>query len=281
MNEQLFKLLQLRKLERKERKNIRTKIISVSSGKGGTGKTFLTLNLGYKLARLNKKVLVIDFDFNLSNLHLLLNLTSENPISNFFLQKSSFEDLIFKYNDNLHLIFGDSGSEEFPKISSELLEYFFIHLDYIANLYDFIFLDSAAGADDLIIHQLDNSDINLIVLSPEPTAVMDAYVLIKMITENLEQSRNFIIVNKADNKEEGELAFKNLNTAVSHFLKTEIFLLGVIEYDRYVYKSIIDQELFLETYPNSLAALELDDIARRFLKIAQVANNNQSFFSIL
>jgi len=279
MNEQISRLIEIKRLERKNKTD--RKIISVCSGKGGTGKSFLALNFGYKLSRLNKKVLVVDFDFNFSNLHLMINEISENPISNLFLQKSSFDELIFKYTENLHFIFGDSGSSEFPKLNNDLLEYFFIHLDYISNEYDYIILDSSAGADDLVIYQLSRSDINLIVASPEPTAVMDAYVLIKVITENLEQPRNFVVINKADNKEEGEQAFKNLNTAVNHFLKTEIILLGVIDYDRLVYKSIVNQELFTAAYPNSVASLEIEDIVHRFLKIEHVANNNQPYSSNL
>ncbi len=279
MNEQISRLIEIKRLERKNRTD--RKIISVCSGKGGTGKSFFALNFGYKLSRLNKKVLIVDFDFNFSNLHLMINEIAENPISNFLLQKSSFDELIFKYTENLHFIFGDSGSSEFPKLNNDLLEYFFIHLDSISNEYDYIIIDSSAGVDDLIIYQLSRSDINLIIASPEPTAVMDAYVLVKMITENLENSKNFVIINKADNKEEGEQAFKNLNTAVNHFLKTEIILLGVIDYDRLVYKSIVNQELFTAAYPNSVASLEIEDIVHRFLKIAHVANNNQPYSSNL
>lgn len=279
MNEQISRLIELKRLERKSVKKSGTKIISVCSGKGGTGKTFFALNFGYKLSRLNKKVLLVDFDFNFSNLHLLINEISDNPISNLFLQKSSIDELIFKYSENLNFIFGDSGSTNFPKLNNDLLEYFFINLDYITHNYDYIILDSSAGADDNIIYQLSRSDINLIVASPEPTAVMDAYVLIKIITENLEQANNFIVINKADNKEEGERAFVNLSTAVNHFLKKEIFLLGVIDYDRAVYKSIVEQELFAEVYPNSVAALEIDEIVQRFFKIEHLANNNQSYLS--
>ncbi len=281
MNEQISRLIEIKRLERKNRNKNISKTISVCSGKGGTGKTFFALNFGYKLSRLNKKILIIDFDFNFSNLHLLINETSDNPISNLFLQKSTFDELLFIYTENLHFIFGDSGSTNFPKLNNDLLEYFFINLDHIADNYDYIIIDSAAGADDNIIYQLSRSDINLIVASPEPTAVMDAYVLIKIITENLEQSNNLVVINKADNKEEGELAFINLNTAVNHFLKKEIFLLGVLDYDRNVYKSIINQELFAVAYPNSVAALELDDLVQRFLKIEHLANNNQPFSSIL
>lgn len=279
MNEQISRLLEIKRLERKAQQKVDTKIVSVCSGKGGTGKTFLSLNFGYKLSRLNKRILVVDLDFNFSNLHLLLNQTSENPISNLFLQKSSFDELIFRYSDNFHLIFGDSGSSNFPKMNNDLLEYFFIHLDHYLQYYDYIILDSSAGADESTIYQLSRSDINLIVASSEPTAVMDAYVLIKVIKENIDNPQNLIVINKADNKEEGELAFQNLSTAVRHFLKTDIILLGIVGYDRLVYKSIMEQELFAESYPNSVAALEIDELVYRFMKIVQVANNNQSYSS--
>ena len=113
MNEQISRLIEIKRLERNSKKNSDTKIISVCSGKGGTGKSFLALNFGYKLSRLNKKILIVDFDFNFSNLHLMINEIAENPISNLFLQKSSLDELIFRYSENLHFIFGDSGSSEF------------------------------------------------------------------------------------------------------------------------------------------------------------------------
>ncbi|MGK9367382.1 AAA family ATPase [Melioribacter sp. Ez-97] len=282
MNEQVKRLLELRRLQN-NREGKTALIVSVCSGKGGTGKSFVSLNLAYKLARLNKKVLVIDFDFNLSNLHLLLNETVREPLSDFFNQKTTFDELICRYNDNLHLIFGDSGSNNFPKITNDLIEYFFIHLEKASRNYDFVFIDSAAGADSNTMYQISRSDLNLIVASPEPTAIMDAYVLIKLITEQSVDKRymnmpeNIIIINKADDKEEGELAFQNLSTAVRHFLDKEIVLLGVIGHDRTAYKSIINQELLVEHYPNSMAALQIDDLARRFLNIAQMANSSQLF----
>ncbi|MGK9477069.1 AAA family ATPase [Melioribacter sp. OK-6-Me] len=282
MNDQIKRLLELRRLQNKRVANS-TLIVSVCSGKGGTGKSFVSLNLAYKLSRLNKKVLVVDFDFNLSNLHLLLNETVKEPLSNFFHQKVTFDELIFRYNENLHLIFGDSGSNNFPKITNDLIEYFFIHLDKSARNYDFIIIDSSAGADLNTMYQISRSDLNLIVASPEPTAIMDAYVLIKMITELVTEKQymnmpqNIVVINKAEDKEEGEQAFQNLSTAVRHFLNKEIMLLGVIGHDRTAYKSIINQELLVEHYPNSMAALQIEDLAHRFLNIAQMANSSQLF----
>ncbi|MEW6194125.1 MAG: AAA family ATPase [Bacteroidota bacterium] len=276
MNEQVSRLIELRRLEDRMRSVPNTKTISVVSGKGGTGKSFFSLNFAYQLSRLNKKVLLVDLDFNFSNLHLLINHASEFTLSDFFLQRKVLRELIFRYADNIHIIFGDSGAADCPKISRDILEYFFIQLSKITPQYDYVIFDSAAGGDDITLYQVNKTDYNIIVASPEPTAVMDAYVMFKLIVESTDNAKNFIVINKSDNKEESDLAYQNLSTAVRHFLKSDLTLLGVIGFDRSVYRSIVEQELLMKAYPNSMAALEISELARRFLKITQVANNNQS-----
>lgn len=276
MNEQVAKLIQLRRLEEKTKLNPSSKIISIVSGKGGTGKSFFALNFAYQLSRLGKKILLVDLDFNFSNIHLLLNFAAENTLSDFLLQRKALRELVFKYSDNLNIIFGDSGASDHPKISRDLLEYFFIHLNKISPQYDFIILDSSAGADDITLYQLNKSDYNIIIATPEPTSVMDAYVIFKLIVENTDVTKNYVVFNKSESKVDSDSAFQNLSTAVRHFVKSEINLLGVIGYDRTVYRSIMEQELLMKSYPNSMAALEISELVRRLLKFTQVANNNQA-----
>lgn len=276
MNEQVAKLMQLRRLEEKTKLNSSSKIISIVSGKGGTGKSFFALNFAYQLSRLGKKILLVDLDFNFSNIHLLLNYAAENTLSDFLLQRKALRELVFKYSENLNIIFGDSGASDHPKINRDLLEYFFIHLNKMSPQYDFIILDSSAGADDITLYQLNKSDYNIIIATPEPTSVMDAYVIFKLIVENTEVTKNYVVFNKSESKIDSDSAFQNLSTAVRHFVKSEINLLGVIGYDRTVYRSIMEQELLMKSYPNSMAALEISELVRRLLKFAQVANNNQA-----
>lgn len=274
MNDQAANILKLRRFEERTKLDANPKIISVCSGKGGTGKTFFSTNFATQLARLHKKVLVVDLDYNFSNIHILLNEASKKPVADFFLQKYPLHELIVKNSENLHFIFGSSGISDNPRITIEMLEYLFIHLKKLSESYDYVLLDSAAGADELTLFQLCNSGSNIVIASPEPTAVMDAYMVMKMISENTSSVKSYVVINKAEGKEDGEHAFHNLNTAVRHFLGNEITMLGIIGYDRNVYRSIVDQQLLLETYPNSIAALEINELAHRFLKFTQVANNN-------
>jgi flagellar biosynthesis protein FlhG len=183
---------------------------------------------------------------------------------------------VYKYSVNLDLIFGDSGRSDYPRVSREVMDYFFVMLGKIQDRYDYIFLDSSAGADDLILHQLMKSDYNIIVTSPEPTALMDAYVILKLLIENQSSAERFVIVNKCSDNDEGENAFINLSTAVNHFLKERVELLGTISYDNAAHKSIINQELLLNFDPQSIAASEIHQFVKRFITITQLANNNQS-----
>ena len=275
MNGQASRLIELNKLAETGRRNSNSKIISVCSGKGGTGKTFFYANFAYQLSRLNKKVLLVDLDLNFSNLNILLNQTSAKTISNFFEQTETMEEIVFNYSTNLDLIFGDSGRNDYPRVSREAIDYFFVVLTKIQHQYDYIILDSSAGADMLLLHQLLKSDYNLIVASPEPTAIMDAYVVLKLLVENESEAKRYIVINKCSDTDEGENAFIKLSTAVNHFLKMKIDLLGIISHDGAAHKSIVNQELLLDYDPRSIAANEIYQNVMRFITITQMANNNQ------
>jgi len=276
MEDQVTRLIELRKLEERSKINPLSKIVSIVSGKGGTGKSFFALNIAYQLSRLGKNVLLVDLDFNFPNLHLLLNHVAENTIIDFLNRRKLLRELIFRYSENLSIIFGDSGSADNPKVTIDSMEYFFIQLNKIAPQYDFIILDSSAGVDEITLNQLKKSDYNIVIATPEPTAVMDAYVLLKFIYEYTDVTKNYIVFNKSESKEDSDSAFQNLSTALRHFLKFEVSLLGVIGYDRIVYKSIMEQVILVKSYPNSKSALELNELVIRLLKITQVANNNQT-----
>lgn len=280
MNNQAARLVELLKLDKSQSQDSGNKIVSVCSGKGGTGKSFFAANLAYLLSQKGKKVLLIDFDLNFSNINILLNHTVKKNISCFFSQTDSLEELIVSYNENLDLIFGASGGNEIPKMSENLLDYFFTMLNRISNKYDFIIIDSSAGANDFTVKQLLNSNINIVLLSPEPTAVMDAYVVIKLLKENGYSGYKLAVVNKTMNESDANDAFHNLAVAAKHFLNEEIEFLGDISFGREVHQSIINQELLASLNENSVQIAQISGCADRLIKFAQMANNNHSTNSI-
>lgn len=271
--ERLLELNRLKTREHNQDPKKRGKVIAFSSGKGGTGKTFICLNTAYALSRLRKKVLIIDLDANLSNINIMINIKAESTLINYFQDKCLLKDLITKDEPFLHFIFGDSGRVDYPE--SKNLEYLFKDIQALACSYDFILLDIGAGANDEIIYILKNSDYNIIITNPEPTAVMDAYVIIKLLHNSGAANDKLIIINKCYAKDDGQVAFNNLSKAASHFLGEKIKLLGYVDHDININNAIKSQELFLKRYPSSISAGQIIKAAQTLLKIQQVANNNQ------
>ena len=137
---QAERLYQLNKLRRSSLTNASNcPIVAFTSGKGGTGKSFTSLNLSYALARNNNKVLVVDLDANLSNINIMLNLKAENTLYHFFRDQALLGEVIYKYEPNLHFIFGDSGKNDHPEFNESNVEYFFEQLISISQEYDYIF----------------------------------------------------------------------------------------------------------------------------------------------
>ncbi len=221
-------------------------VVAFTSGKGGTGKTTVALNIAELLARKGKKTLLVDFDLNFANVHVMLNIFPEYTINDYFGKKLPIENVIYKYDDNLHFVFGESGAARSPKISKAQLNEFFYAVK-TSGRYDLIILDTASGGAPETLEVIRFADFAVIVATPEPTAVMDAYAIIKLILSRGLQTENFVIVNKTPNKSEAETAFLNINSAVKHFLKSEVNFLGNIPESSEVKKSVFSQQLFVKT----------------------------------
>jgi flagellar biosynthesis protein FlhG len=252
------------------------KVITFSSGKGGTGKTFLSLNFAFALSKLNKKVLYLDLDLNFANSNIFLNIIPKYTIDHFFGRKKLFKEIIHQYNPNLHFIFGESGNAQTAELSSENLNMLFTFLAGKTSGYDFIIIDTGSGGQKSHIKLLGFASLNIIVTQPEPTAVMDAYVMIKLLNANKFKGRNYILMNKCFNKAEAYNAFKNIETASGHFLGENIKMLGLISADEIVGRTVNSQELLIENYPNHNLSQKIRELAAALADITQMANIPQS-----
>ena len=278
MTGQLDRIRELESLFKSVKNNAEKKIIAITSGKGGTGKTFLAANFSFQFAKY-KKVLLIDLDFNLSNLHLLFNIHPQKTLNTFFESKLLFRELINKYNSNLDLIFGDSGLSNQNRPSLQQIESLFVEIKKISNKYDLIIFDLGAGISDENLFVLSKSDIKLIVTNPEPTALMDAYVVIKLLKGNSNADEIYITVNRCLEELEGKQAFENLKSAVDHFIKINVNFLVEIPESTEVRKSIIDQKLLAEYNKSSNVISSINSSVSEISKILQVFNINQPSIS--
>ena len=272
---QAERIIELSRLNAKAKIHKQKNIFSFTSGKGGTGKTVLSVNTAYTLAKQNKKVLLIDLDSNLSNINILLNVFAENTLNNFLSGQKLFSDLIYTHNENLHIIFGDSGNAEYPKPKKEIIDFIFTQVAKIQNDYDYVIIDASAGIDDDVMTILKNSDINIIVTTTEPTAVMDAYVVMKILKQNNILESSQLLINKCFDESDALTARENLKQAAFHFLKEKISILGLIDFDIEINKSIINQNIFVENHPQSKSAIQISTITSQFEKLIHVVNNSQ------
>ena len=252
-----------------------SKIIAVSSGKGGTGKTFLSLNLSYELARQNQRVLLIDLDFNMSNVELMMDYQTDKTIYDFFTGHELLTGVISEVESNLHFIFGYSGMNDYTDPTSSQIEYLFTALERVKDKYDVIIIDTGAGMSPLNTTILRCVGHNLIVTTPEPTAIMDAYVLIKNLSKSCGITSFQVIINKVPIDDNSANGFDKLSAAVTHFLNSQVKLLGQINYDNNSYKSIIDQKVFVLEHPTSSTRHQISHIATGLLNYIQMANNSQ------
>lgn len=273
---QVERVVELNNLKNGKSRKKTVKTIALTSGKGGTGKTFLAVNMAYAVSEMNKKVLLIDLDSNLSNVNILLNMNSKKTLNDFFTGRNLLTELITPFENNMHIIFGDSGKLNYDIPREDIIKILFNQLAKVEADYDYIFLDTGAGAHQDTINFLLHSTLNLIITTPEPTSVMDAYVMVKLLKNGGYTNKNLVIVNKCATDEEGAMAFSNLNIASKHFLSEELHLLGFILMDSLVRKSIIDQEVLLKKYQNTKSSGQVRKLSSGLIEFIQLANINQS-----
>ncbi len=275
MSGQLSKLSNILKLDRNE-DSVENNFITFTSGKGGTGKTFLSVNIAHTLAYSGYKILFVDFDSNLSNAHVLLNVSAKRTILDYFRGTSLLENVIETTGENIDFIFGDNGRLDYPKINIDVIARFINDLSPIGNNYNFVIIDTGAGINNEIIYLLGKSLMNVFVSTPEPTAIMDSYAVLKLLAGGNYKAENYLIVNNCDSEMQAKNAAQNLNAALQHFLNISISNLGFVNFDPLVRRSIIDQNLFVGAYPDSPVCSQINSICAALSGAKHMANINQS-----
>jgi flagellar biosynthesis protein FlhG len=246
-------------------------IIAVTSGKGGTGKSFIAANLAFSLAVNGCKVLLVDMDINLSNQKVLFNVSPKKTIYHYLLYNQDLSDLIHKTdsNPNLSIIFGESGKLDHPTLSDSKVKILISEIRNSDKDFDIVIIDTSSGIEKGTLQLLLNSDEILLITTPEPTSVMDGYVINKLLKNNGSNASVRVVVNKCFNQEEASEAFENLANATKHFLQKEISFLGDISFSEDVIRSIQSQSLIMKNTKNSKIQAQISKISAK-LKIPAI-----------
>ena len=255
-------------------------VIAVGRGKGGCGKTNITLNLGLILSKNKKKVLIYDADLNLANMDILLGITPKFRFLDFIRGEVGIEDVLIEIRENLKLIPANSGVVNFPKISGERLIQVINEVLNFEEKFDFILIDTPAGISEEVIKLLGFSDDYILVVTPEPTSVMDAYAVIKIVYYQTGKANAKLIVNNVNGSVDPSDIANRLSLAAEKFLGVRVDYIGSVPTDFVVPKSVMMQKPFVEAFPRSAASIALNKIAMKLLSLNGVKKQN-SFFGRL
>lgn len=238
------------------------RVIAVTSGKGGVGKTVITANLALSYAMAGKRVMLLDADFGLANLDIVLGLSTERNIREVVAGEASIGDIIIEGPEGLRLIPAGSGIRALadltqPQVASLLDE----ALCYDEEV-DMFFVDTAAGIAAGVAGILLSADEVIIVAEPEPTAVLDAYAVIKTLVSRRPNAGAYVVANCVASEEQGLTVFKNLQTVATRFLNKELTYLGSVPFDPRLRDAVRLRRPSLIEFPNSVFSIAIRKLAR-------------------
>jgi len=243
------------------------RVITVTSGKGGVGKSNFTVNLGLELSKRDHKTVIIDADFGLANIEVLFGMTPQKSLLNVLNGENTIEEVIVEGPQGLKFISGGSGFADLTSLSDRQLEYLIQTFSYLDQIADVILIDTGAGVSNQVINLVKASRETIIITTPEPTALTDAYVIIKMIKDaKFTLPEMSLVINRVDNKKEGEDIYVKLNRVSHRFLGVELKLLGYIPNDDLLVKAVKQQKPVTILYPGAPSSKSIVRISKAILE---------------
>ncbi|RZS51995.1 MinD/ParA family protein [Sphaerotilus mobilis] len=250
------------------------RITAVTSGKGGVGKTMVSANLAAALARRGERVLVIDADLGLANLDVVLNLQPRATLHDVFTGKVALEAALVEAPGGFHVLLAGSGLVEYSHLTPEVREQLVAVLAKVRPRYDRVLLDTGAGISDVVLFAVSLADEVLVIATPEPTAMADAYATIKVLA--IQQGREAIqlVVNQTQRLGEGRNVAQQLQSVIDRFVQrpeghaVRLNYVGEIPSDNSVRQSVQRRQLMVMNYPGCPAALAIAQLAGKLPALA-------------
>jgi flagellar biosynthesis protein FlhG len=252
-------------------KAARARITAVTSGKGGVGKTFIAANLAAALARRGERVLVLDADLGLANLDVVLNLHPKITLHDVFTGKSELEDAILPAPGGFSVLLAGSGLVEYSRLTPEVREQLLAVIEKVAPRFDRILLDTGAGISDVVLYAVSLADEVMVVATPEPTSLTDAYATIKVLASQQQRTLIKLVVNQVSRLGEGRVIRGQLQQVVDRFVSNgtdtplELEMIGEVPTDAAVREAVQKRQLLIETIPGCAAAKAVGAIADRLI----------------
>ncbi|OYW39226.1 MAG: cobyrinic acid a,c-diamide synthase [Hydrogenophilales bacterium 12-61-10] len=244
------------------------KVLAVTSGKGGVGKTFVSANLAAALAKRGHKVLVLDADLGLANLDVVLNLYPKITLHDVFTGKAKLEDAILPAPGGFSVLLAGSGMVEYSRLTSEVRNEFLRVMNSLVPNYDVVILDTGAGISDVVLFAVSLASEVLMVATPEPTSLTDAYATIKVLVGQQQRQTIRVIINQATRSGSGVAITNQLQQVLDRFVVAglnqpiRLVHMGDIPLDPEVRQAIMRRQLMMQATPGCPAGVALGQIAR-------------------
>ena len=270
-----------KRVQRPKRAGTPPRVICVSSGKGGVGKTNIVTNLAYALAKQGQKVLVLDADLNLANVDVLLGLTPRYNLHHVLLGEKSLPEILVDGPGGFRILPASSGIMELASLTESQKLYFMGEMETVGDNIDIMLVDTGAGINDNVVYFNLAAQERIIVLTPEPTSLTDAYALIKVLSGRHDVKRFRILVNNADSEKEAVAVFRKLSIVADRFLSTiSLDLVGFVPFDRKLPKAVRSQKLVSELFPNADSSRMFKTLSTQLIaeKPEQHSDGNIKFF---
>ncbi|MBW5444556.1 P-loop NTPase [Cohnella sp. CFH 77786] len=264
MNDQAEALRQLVQTREFPRSSA-TRIVTVTSGKGGVGKSNFSLNFAMALQKRGHSVLVFDADIGMANIDVLLGTPAPYNLFHLLKREKTIWDIIQTGPGGLQFIAGGSGFQELVRLSDEELEYFAEQVALLNGHVDFLLFDTGAGLSKQTLRFILAAEETIVVTTPEPTSITDAYALMKMVKTMGNEVAFRLVVNRVGDDREGRQTADNIRQVAAKYLGMELPVLGFIPDDANVSKAVKRQIPLTAAFPDSAAARGIDLIASRFL----------------
>ncbi|MGB4598903.1 MAG: MinD/ParA family protein [Trichlorobacter sp.] len=257
------------------------RVISVTSGKGGVGKSNVVANLAMALSDQGKKVLIVDADLGVGNLDVLLGLSPQYNLNHVLSGECGLAEIIVEVNQNIKLIPAGSGVQEYTSLGQHEKLKLLDELDMLEETFDVMIIDTEAGISDNVTYFTVAAQEIIVVVSPEPTSITDAYALIKLLATRYSEHHFKVLVNMARDSEDALEVFRKLANVAGRFLDISLDYLGCVVRDERLIEAVKKQKAVFELFPDSEAASCFSTLARRITENSRqtrLKGNIQFFF---